>query len=95
MSAGKGYCRQDFCRHTLSVGKALYRRTVRRYLGVLPSDNPLAILCHGVVSLGLRAVHRVVPCRWPAHPGRVSIGHECGAGRWMRGPLMHRSPRGS
>jgi hypothetical protein len=49
MSAGKGYCRQDFRRHTLSVGKALYRRTVRRYLGVLPSDNPLAILCHGVV----------------------------------------------
>ena len=51
MSAGKGYCRQDFRRHTLSVGKALYRRTVRRYLGVLPSDNPLAILCHGVVPL--------------------------------------------
>jgi hypothetical protein len=50
MSAGKGYCRQDFRRHTLSVGKALYRRTVRRYLGVLPSDNPLAILCHGVVE---------------------------------------------
>ena len=50
MSAGKGYCRQDFRRHTLSVGKALYRRTVRRYLGVLPSDNPLPILCHGVVE---------------------------------------------
>jgi hypothetical protein len=50
MSVGKGYCRQDFRRHTLSVGKALYRRTVRRYSGVLPSDNPLAILCHGVVT---------------------------------------------
>jgi hypothetical protein len=50
MSVGKGYCRQDFCQHTLSVGKALYRQTVRRYLGVLPSDNPLAILCHGVVT---------------------------------------------
>jgi hypothetical protein len=50
MSAGKGYCQQDFRRHTLSVGKALYRRTVQRYLGILPSDNLLAILCHGVVS---------------------------------------------
>ena len=51
MSAGKGYCRLDFPRHTLSVDKALYRRTVRRYLGVLPSDNLLAILCHGVVQV--------------------------------------------
>jgi hypothetical protein len=51
MSAGKGYCRQDLRRHTLSAGKALYRRTVRRCSGVLPSDNPLAILCHGVVVI--------------------------------------------
>jgi hypothetical protein len=49
MSAGKDYCRQDFCRHTLSVAKTLYRQTVRRYLGVLPSDSLWAILCHGVV----------------------------------------------
>jgi hypothetical protein len=49
MSADKGYYRQDLRRHTLFVGKALYRRTVRRYSSVLPSDNPLAILCHGVV----------------------------------------------
>ena len=58
MSAGKGYCRQDFRRHTLSVGKALYRRTVRRYLGVLPSDNPLAILCHGVVHADITTHQR-------------------------------------
>jgi hypothetical protein len=50
MSAGKDYCRQDFCRHTLSVAKTLYRQTVRRYLGVLPSDCLWAILCHGVVG---------------------------------------------
>jgi hypothetical protein len=50
MSAGKDYCRQDFCRHTLSVAKTLYRQTVRRYLGVLPSDSLWAIMCHGVVS---------------------------------------------
>jgi hypothetical protein len=40
MSAGKAYCRQDFRRHTLSVVKTFYRRTVRRYSGVLPSDSP-------------------------------------------------------
>jgi hypothetical protein len=49
MSAGKDYCRQDFCRHTLYVAKTLYRQTVRRYLGVLPSDSLWAIMCHGVV----------------------------------------------
>jgi hypothetical protein len=51
MSVGKSFCRQDFHRHTLSVAKTLYRQTVRRYLGVLPSDSPWAILCHGVVKL--------------------------------------------
>jgi hypothetical protein len=51
MSAGKYYCRQDFRRHTLSVAKTLYRQTVRRYLGVLPSDSQSAILCHGVVPM--------------------------------------------
>jgi hypothetical protein len=49
MSAGKPYCRQDFRRYTLSVIKTLYRRTMRRYSGVLPSDSPWAIMCHGVV----------------------------------------------
>jgi hypothetical protein len=64
MSAGKGYCRQDFRRHTLSVGKALYRWTMRRYLGVLPSDNPLAILCHGVVLV-----------EFPWHKNLQNINH--------------------
>jgi hypothetical protein len=73
MSAGKGYCRQDLRRHTLSAGKALYRRTVRRCSGVLPSDNPLAILCHGVVTIYTIAsffrshmhVHATVPVVLP------------------------------
>ena len=56
MSAGKAYCRQDFRRHTLSVVKTLYRRTVRRYSGVLPSDSLWAIMCHGVVYFTL-ALH--------------------------------------
>jgi hypothetical protein len=50
MSAGKGYCRQGFCQQSLFVGKTLYRRTMRHYSGVLPSDNPSIILCHGVVE---------------------------------------------
>jgi hypothetical protein len=64
MSAGKGYCRQDLRRHTLSVGKALYRRTVRCYSGVLPSDNLLAILCHGVVwAMSYYTKYMVHSCR--------------------------------
>jgi hypothetical protein len=58
MSAGKAYCRQDFRRHTLSVVKTLYRRTVRRYSGVLPSDSPWAIMCHGVVSDVYLSIYR-------------------------------------
>jgi hypothetical protein len=68
MSAGKGYYRQDFCRDTVSVGKSIYRQTVRRYLGVLPSDNPLAILCHGVVDDLISALPKV-----PLHTCPLSL----------------------
>ena len=76
MSAGKGYCRQDFCRHTLSVGKALYRQTVRRYLGVLPSDNPLAILCHGVVMVDGVTWPTTLPPGWTVEWDAASMGEE-------------------
>jgi hypothetical protein len=81
MSVGKYYCRQDFHRHTLSVAKTLYRQTVRRYLGVLPSDSPWAILCHGVVGvecntrpLGRHNVEVAKCYTWPNHGiTRVSL----------------------